>query len=153
MQPEGIQRRVGRVPLFHNLTRIVIPQKTVGYCTIDPCSLLTFETLRSHLGNMIAFNQNLFVRVQEVEGNRAPSPRPLESGFSSERLYRVLGIYTPSETAEAYFILPNDQDEIWFISQRHLRFAVIMDTPAHHLPLNWPKMMRETSGQPMLDQA
>lgn len=102
---------------------------------------------------MIAFNQNLFVRIQEVEGNRAPSPRPLESGFSPERLYRVLGIYTPSETAEAYFILPNDQDEIWFISQRHLRFAVILDTPAHHLPLNATRLVQETSGHPALDQA
>jgi hypothetical protein len=101
---------------------------------------------------MLAFNQDLFVRIQEVEGSRAPAPRPLENGFSSERLYRVLGIYTPSETAEAYFILPNDRNEIWFISQRHLRFGIIMDTSAHHLPLNWAEMQLETPEEPVLDR-
>ena len=32
MQPERVQKRVGRVPLFHDLARIVTPRKTVGYC-------------------------------------------------------------------------------------------------------------------------
>lgn len=47
-----------------------------------------------------------------------------------------MGIYTPSETAEAYFILVNDRDEFWFISQRHVRFALLKATTAHHLPLS-----------------
>lgn len=84
---------------------------------------------------MLAFNKDLFVRIHEVEGPRAPLPRPLESGFSVNRLYRVLGIYSPSETAEAYFILPNDRHELWFISQRHVRFGVLEETEAPHLPL------------------
>lgn len=84
---------------------------------------------------MLAYNKDLFVRIQEFDGPRAPMPRPLESGFSRNRLYRVLGIYSPSETAEAYFILPNDRDEIWFISQRHLRFGALEDSGAQHLPL------------------
>lgn len=85
---------------------------------------------------MLAYNEDLFVRIQEVQGARAPMPKPLESGFSPDRLYRVLGIYSPSETAEAYLILPNDRDEIWFISQRHVRFGVLKQTDAHHLPLS-----------------
>ncbi len=65
----------------------------------------------------------MLVRVVAYESPRAPHPLPLESGFSLERSYRVLGIYNPSETSEAYFMLPNDRDELWFISNRHLRFA------------------------------
>lgn len=84
---------------------------------------------------MLAYNKDMFVRIEEFDGPRAPMPRPLESGFSRNRLYRVLGIYSPSETSEAYFILPNDRDEIWFISQRHVRFGALEDTGAQHLPL------------------
>lgn len=54
---------------------------------------------------------------------KAPPPLPLVSGFSKENLYRVLGVYSPSETSEAYLILVNDADQIWFISNRHMRFA------------------------------
>lgn len=84
---------------------------------------------------MLAYNPDLFVRIQQVEGPRSPLPRPLDSGFGVTRLYRVLGVYSPSETAEAYFILPNDADELWFISQRHVRFGALRQTAAHHLPL------------------
>lgn len=51
----------------------------------------------------------------------APKPYPLDSGFSLYTAYRALGMYNPSETADAYFILSNDRDEIWFICNRHLR--------------------------------
>ena len=84
---------------------------------------------------MIAFHPQLFVRIVELDGPRAPMPRPLSSGFSEGRAYRVLGVYNPSESSDAYFILPNDRDEMWFICQRHLRFAGLHDTPAHHLDL------------------
>ncbi len=82
---------------------------------------------------MIAFHPHMFVRVQQLEGPRSPVPRPLESGFSNGQLYRVLGAHSPSETSDAYFILANDRDELWFICQRHLRFAGLIDTDAHHL--------------------
>ena len=98
---------------------------------------------------MLTFNPNLFVRIQEVEGPRAPVPRPLENGFSVNRLYRVLGIYTPSETAEAYFILPNDRDEIWFISQRHVRFGLLQEGTAHHLPLHWTESLDGPEDKPV----
>ncbi|WP_045234485.1 hypothetical protein [Deinococcus pimensis] len=82
---------------------------------------------------MIAFLPNMFVRVEQLDGPRAPIPKPLESGFTAGRLYRVLALYNPSETSDAYFVLANDRDEMWFICQRHLRFAGLFDTDAHHL--------------------
>lgn len=81
----------------------------------------------------LAFHPEMFVRIEQLEGPRAPMPRPLESGFTPGRLYRVVGVFNPSETSDAYFILPNDRDELWFICQRHLRFAGLHATSAHHL--------------------
>lgn len=74
----------------------------------------------------IAFNEKMHVYIKEMEGDRSPIPRPLASGFSEEKLYKVYGIYSPSETSESYFILVNDYSEIWFISNRHLRFAGLL---------------------------
>lgn len=64
---------------------------------------------------------NIFVRVEQAEGKFAPRPLPLENGFSRDRDYEILGMYCPSETGEALCILRNDLDEIWFISNRHVR--------------------------------
>jgi len=75
---------------------------------------------------MLAFTQDLFVVVKQMEGDRAPQPRPLASGFSHGTAYRVLGVHTPSETAEAYFVLSNDRDEVWFVSNRHFRTHALM---------------------------
>ena len=72
---------------------------------------------------MIWMEPGVYVRMQPLEGPRAPQPQPLDSGFSSATAYRVLGLHTPSETADAYVILSNDRDEIWFICTRHLRVA------------------------------
>jgi hypothetical protein len=123
------------------------PEPVLGRCSAKGKNVLTFLMTAYHLDSMLTFNPQLFVRIQEVEGPRAPVPRPLENGFSPDRLYRVLGIYTPSETAEAYFILPNDRDEIWFISQRHVRFGCLQEGPAQHLPLDWGEVVKET-GEP-----
>ncbi|AKG71659.1 MULTISPECIES: hypothetical protein [Serratia] len=68
---------------------------------------------------MIWIEQGLYLRV--VQMDNAPKPYPLDSGFSPHTAYRALGMYNPSETADAYFILSNDRDEIWFICNRHLR--------------------------------
>jgi hypothetical protein len=65
----------------------------------------------------------LWVIVCQFEGPRAPRPLPLESGFSEKTQYKVLGVHSPSETSEAYFVLCNDRDEVWFISNRHFRVA------------------------------
>src|SRR4051812_27731902 len=65
----------------------------------------------------------LWVVVQEAERPNAPCPRPLASGFSANKEYRVLGLHCPSETSEAYFILCNDRKEMWFISNQHFRIV------------------------------
>lgn len=76
----------------------------------------------------IWMRQEVKVRIQQLEGPRAPQPLPLESGFSKDREYEILGMHCPSESSEAYCILKNDRDEMWFISNRHLR--LITDRPA-----------------------
>jgi hypothetical protein len=85
---------------------------------------------------MISIADSLFVVVKEMGGERAPRPLPLSSGFSEQVAYRVLGVHSPSETGEAYFILSNDRDEVWFISNRHFRtWELRPETTALRLPL------------------
>ena len=61
------------------------------------------------------------VRIHQFEGARPPMPLPLESGFSPERTYEILGLHCPSESGEAYLILVNDAGQLWFISNRHVQ--------------------------------
>lgn len=68
---------------------------------------------------MVFFEPGLYLRVEELDNG--PKPFPLQSGFSMGCAYRALGLYNPSETSDAYFVLSNDRDEIWFICNRHLR--------------------------------
>jgi hypothetical protein len=70
---------------------------------------------------MVAIEHDLYVVIREMQGERAPSPKPLQNGFSEEVAYRVLGLHSASETSEAYLILANDRDELWFISNKHVR--------------------------------
>ncbi len=85
---------------------------------------------------MITLCPGLYVTVQEMPGERAPQPRPLASGFSLGTAYRVLGLHSPSETSEAYFILSNDRNEVWFVSNRHFRtHALLPDQQAFRLPV------------------
>ena len=83
---------------------------------------------------MIWFEQGLYLRVEELENG--PRPLPLRSGFSREIAYRALGVFNPSESSDAYYILSNDRDEIWFISNRHLRtVALLPDTTDFRRPI------------------
>jgi hypothetical protein len=66
---------------------------------------------------------DLWVVVQQSERPNAPRPLPLESGFSLGTRYKVMGLHCPSETSEAYFILCNDRNEVWFVSNQHFRVA------------------------------
>jgi len=85
---------------------------------------------------MIYFEPGIYVVVEQIEDERAPHPLPLASGFSTHFAYRILGIYTPSETSEAYFILANDDDEIWFISNRHFRaYKILTDKDDFKVPV------------------
>ena len=70
---------------------------------------------------MITIESDLYVVIREMGGEHSPQPRPLANGFSENVAYRVVGLSTPSETSEAYLILVNDREEIWFISNRHVR--------------------------------
>jgi hypothetical protein len=60
------------------------------------------------------------VKINQLETKFAPAPKPLENNFSSDKEYEIVGIHCPSETSEAYCILINDLNQIWFISNRHL---------------------------------
>lgn len=76
----------------------------------------------------ISINTNIYVtdfyvQIVEMEGPKAPIPKPLENGFLPNKPYKVYGAYSPSETSEAYFILCNERNEFWFISTRHTRLA------------------------------
>jgi hypothetical protein len=85
---------------------------------------------------MVSIVDALFVVVNQMAGERAPRPLPLSSGFSEGMAYRILGLHSPSETGEAYLILSNDRDEIWFVSNRHFRtWDLRQDTNALRLPL------------------
>ena len=68
---------------------------------------------------MIDYERCLYVVIQELP--KGPSPFPLEHGFSAGVAYRVLGIYNPSESGECWLIMSNDDDQLWYISQRHVR--------------------------------
>ncbi|MCE9872875.1 hypothetical protein LZ667_15940 [Hafnia alvei] len=83
---------------------------------------------------MIWFEQGLYLRIEELENG--PRPLPLRSGFSREIAYRALGVFNLSESSDAYYILSNDRDEIWFICNRHLRtVALLPDTTDFRRPI------------------
>ena len=73
---------------------------------------------------LIALENGLYLRVQELPNG--PKPFPLQSGFNPDTAYRALGLFNPSETSDAYYILSNDRDEVWFICNRHLRTAALV---------------------------
>jgi hypothetical protein len=68
---------------------------------------------------MIDYERGLYVIVHQLP--KGPAPLPLEHGFSPGVAYRVLGIYNPSESGECWLILSNDEDQLWYVSQRHVR--------------------------------
>lgn len=76
---------------------------------------------------MITLETGLYLRVQELKDG--PKPYPLQSGFNMQTAYRALGMFNPSETSDAFFILANDRDEIWFICNRHLRAVGVSPEP------------------------
>jgi hypothetical protein len=56
---------------------------------------------------MIFIRPGLYLRVEELEGETAPLPSPLQSGFSSDVAYLALGAFSLSESGEAFFVLSN----------------------------------------------
>lgn len=85
----------------------------------------------------IYLNPKLYVTLQPLEHVK---PHPINDGrFDPAYAYKVLGLHSASETSECYFILSNTQNEIWFISQRHLRAYKLLDSDKLYLKLDKEK--------------
>ena len=84
---------------------------------------------------MIHIQEGLYVVIRQLETTLAPQPKPLSHGFSQSVAYLVLGAFSLSESGDAFFVLSNDRDEIWFISNRHLRtYQLLPGATAFRLP-------------------
>jgi hypothetical protein len=84
---------------------------------------------------MTQFNERLFVEIVPLDNERPPQPHPIQHGkFDPALIYKVLGIYNPSETSECYFMMANPEREIWFIPQRHVRAYALIKSDEFFLP-------------------
>lgn len=78
------------------------------------------ERTRNHRGRtMIDYERGLYVVIEQLANG--PAPLPLDHGFGVGAAYRVLGIYNPCESGECWLILSNNDNQLWHISQRHVR--------------------------------
>jgi hypothetical protein len=83
----------------------------------------------------MTFTERLYVEIVPLEDGHPPHPHPIRDGrFDPAYVYKVLGVYNPSETAECYLMLANLEREIWFIPQRHVRAYKLRDGDALFLP-------------------
>ena len=73
----------------------------------------------------VYFTPGLTVRIEPYLGPNAPVPQPLLNGFSIGKAYTVVGMHLPSESGECWLGLVNDRDELWWISNRHVRVVSI----------------------------
>ena len=81
------------------------------------------------------FNDRLYVEIVPLENEHPPHPHPIREGrFDPAYIYKVLGLYNPSETSECYLMLANTEREIWFIPQRHTRAFKLIDSDQFFLP-------------------
>jgi hypothetical protein len=81
----------------------------------------------------ITLNPKLYVTLQPLEHVK---PHPINDGrFDPSFAYKVLGVYNASETSECFFILSNTYNEMWFISQRHLRVYKLIDSDEFYIAL------------------
>jgi hypothetical protein len=94
-------------------------------------------------------NPRLYVEIHPFDGPHSPHPHPIEDGhFDPEYVYKVLGMYNPSETSECYFVLCNPQRQIWFIPQRHLLAYKMIDSDEFFLPKQQPAQLKALSEAP-----
>ena len=97
---------------------------------------------------MIFIQPGLYLRVEELEGETAPLPSPLQSGFSSEVAYLALGAFSLSESGEAFLFSKTIATEIWFISNRHLRTHTLRPTSTEfRLPLQAAQKRTRLAGE------
>jgi hypothetical protein len=95
-------------------------------------------------------NSRLFVEIHPFDGPHPPHPHPIDDGgFDPALIYKVLGMYNPSETSECYFMLANPKRQIWFIPQRHLLAYRLIDSDELFLPRTEPsdRAMQRTGGR------
>jgi hypothetical protein len=97
-------------------------------------------------------NDQLYVEIHPLETGQIPHPHPItEAHFDSAYVYKVLGMYNPSETSECYFVLANPQRQIWFISQRHLLAYALLESNEFFIALDRAAELRgdhQTNGHP-----
>jgi hypothetical protein len=88
-------------------------------------------------------NDRLYVEIHPLESGQIPHPHPVtEARFDITCVYKVLGMYNPSETSECYFVLSNPQRQIWFIPQRHVLAFGLLDSDEFFIPMNRAAEMR-----------
>ncbi len=93
-------------------------------------------------------NDRLFVEIHPLETAHSPHPHPIKDGrFDPAYVYKVLGVYNPSETSECYFMLSNLERQIWFIPQRHLLAYRLIDSDAFFLPKDEPASVLPINGR------
>lgn len=81
----------------------------------------------------VSLNPKLYVSLCPLDHVK---PHPIDDGhFDPAYAYKVLGVYNASESSECFFILSNTQNQIWFISQRHLRAHKLLDSDEFYLKL------------------
>ena len=82
-------------------------------------------------------NERLYVEIHPLQSGQIPHPHPItEAHFDPAYVYKVLGMYNPSETSECYMVLVNPQRQIWFISQRHLLAYALIDSDEFFIPIH-----------------
>lgn len=74
---------------------------------------------------MIYIEPGIYVFIKQIAGSQAPTPLPLESGFSEGTLYRVLGVSFAPGSDECFVMLANDCNEIRFVRNSHTRFGAL----------------------------
>ena len=83
------------------------------------------------------YDPRLYVEIHPFDGPHPPHPHPIDEGhFDPNCVYKVLGVYNPSETSECYFMLANPEREIWFIPQRHVRAYRLIQSDEFWLPVS-----------------
>jgi len=94
-------------------------------------------------------NNRLFVEIHPLEKGQIPHPHPIsEAHFDPEMVYKVLGMYNPSETSECYMVLANSQRQIWFIPQRHLLAYALLDSDEFFLTIDQADALRCSGRKP-----
>ena len=92
----------------------------------------------------------LFVEIVPMKSGQIPHPHPVEEGrFDPELIYKVIGVYNPSETSECYFVMVNPERQIWYIPQRHLRAFALMDSDEFFLTREQAEQLKRCQRRPL----